>query len=139
MVYTFENHCKEDDTIKCSDGNKTIYLYTRGEEGNPSKALRDMLKYIEESRLENANNEALQKIHKFVEEVRHDEEVGVSYMKSFELERMYREEGMQIGIQAMILDNIEENVSKERTLEKLQKYFPITAREAEEYYEEVVK
>lgn len=98
-----------------------------------------MLKYIEESRVENANNEALQKIHKFVEEVRHDEEVGVSYMKSFELERMYREEGMQIGIQAMILDNIEENVSKERTLEKLQKYFPITAKEAEEYYEEIVK
>lgn len=139
MVYTFENHCKEDDTIECSDGNRTIYLYTRGTEGNPSKEMIDMLKYIEESRLENANNEALQKIHKFVEEVRHDEEVGVSYMKSFELERMYREEGMQIGIQAMILENMEENVSKERTLEKLQKYFPITASEAKEYYEEIVK
>lgn len=34
-MYTFETHCKEDPSIEYNDGIKTIYLYTRGTEGNP--------------------------------------------------------------------------------------------------------
>lgn len=134
MVYTFENHCKEDDTIEYEDGAKTIYLYTRGIEGNPSKDLQNMLKYIEESRQENARDENLKKIHEFVEKIRHDEEVGINYMKAFEMEKMYIEQGMEIGIQALILDNIEEHVSSEKILKKLQKRFGLTEEEAKEYY-----
>lgn len=134
MVYTFENHCKEDDTIEYEDGAKTIYLYTRGIEGNPSKDLQNMLKYIEESTQENARDENLKKIHEFVEKIRHDEEVGINYMKAFEMEKMYIEQGMEIGIQALILDNIEEHVSSEKILKKLQKRFGLTEEEAKEYY-----
>lgn len=143
MIYTFENHCREDDTIKCNDGIKTIYLYTKGTEGNPSEDLRNMLKYIEETTLENATNETLKNLHKYVEEIKHDEEVGISYMKAFELEKMYREEGMQEGIQqgiqqgmkALILDNLEENVSKEKIIGKLQRRFELSLEQAELYYQ----
>lgn len=134
MVYTFENHCKEDETVEYEDGIKTIYLYTRGTEGNPSKNLQNLLKYIEESTLENARDENLKQIHRLVDEIKHDEEVGVSYMKAFEMEKMYIEQGMEMGIQALILDNIEEHMPSEKILKKLQKHFNLTEERAEEYY-----
>lgn len=143
MVYTFENHCKEDHTVECNDGAKTIYLYTKGIEGNPGKDLQNMLKYIEESTLENAVNEDLRNIHSYVEEIRHDEEVGVSYMKAFELEKMYREEGKQQGIeqgvQALIAVCNSLGVTKEVTLEKLKEGFGITTEEANKNLEKYWK
>lgn len=47
MVYTVKKQCVEDSSISCEDGQKTIYLYTKGTEGSPSKELKDMLKYLE--------------------------------------------------------------------------------------------
>lgn len=44
------------------------------------------------------------------------------------------QEGLEKGIQAMILDNIEEKVLKGRIIAKLQKHFGLTASEAERYY-----
>lgn len=137
MMYTFETHCKEDPAIEYSDGIKTIYLYTKGTEGIPSKELRDMLKYIENSTLENANNKSLQEIHKFVNEIRHDEEVGVSYMKSWEMEKMLKEEGIrqgtELGIKALIETCMELGVSKEDTLIKIGQKFPLAIEESKGY------
>lgn len=44
------------------------------------------------------------------------------------------EQGIEKGIKALILDNIEGNVPKERIIAKLQKHFSINKLEAEEYY-----
>ncbi|MBO5293403.1 MAG: Rpn family recombination-promoting nuclease/putative transposase [Lachnospiraceae bacterium] len=98
MVYTFETRCKEDTTVEYEDGLKTIYLYTKGKQENSSQELSDMLKYMEKSTAENAKGATLQKIHTMVEEIKRDEEVGVSYMKSWEREEMIRQEGIQEGI-----------------------------------------
>lgn len=46
-----------------------------------------------------------------------------------------REEGRQEGIQAFILDYLEEGFSEERILEKLQKRFSLTSEKAQEYFE----
>ena len=46
-----------------------------------------------------------------------------------------REEGRLVGIQVLIQDNLEEQVPRERTLLKLQKYFDLEEEKAEEYYE----
>lgn len=51
------------------------------------------------------------------------------------------EEGMQQGmrqggIQALVLDNIEEQIPRERTIKKLQKRFGLTAEKSEQYYEQ---
>ena len=43
--------------------------------------------------------------------------------------------GVEEGIKAFILDNIEENIPKERTIEKLQRRFDITQEQAIEKYE----
>lgn len=45
------------------------------------------------------------------------------------------EQGREQGIQVFILDNIEENIPKQRILEKLQKRFTLSALKAEEYYD----
>ena len=97
MVYTFQKQCIEDSTIPYNEGITTIYLYTKGTEGNPSQELRDMLQYIESSIESNITNDDLAHINQMVESVRHDEEVGVSYMKSWEYEQMWLEEGIEKG------------------------------------------
>lgn len=46
-----------------------------------------------------------------------------------------REEGMQQGIQALLLDHLEEQVPKEKSIAKLQRFFGLTKEEAEGYYD----
>lgn len=56
--------------MEYDDGNTTIYLYTRGKEGNDRKALHDMLQYLERSKQENAVNGPLQEIQKLISETK---------------------------------------------------------------------
>lgn len=97
MVYTIKNQCEEDTSIPYDDGARKIFLYTKGEEGNPSQKLKDMLRYIEKTTDENVTNQDIDTIHHFVKRVKRRKEVGINYMKSWELERIYREEGRQEG------------------------------------------
>lgn len=46
-----------------------------------------------------------------------------------------REEGREEGIRAIILDNLEENIPKEKILIKLQKRFNLTEEQSEQYYQ----
>lgn len=99
MIYTVQNQCVEDNSIPYDDGAKKIFLYTKGREGNPSQALKDMLKYMEKTTEENITNRDIEAIHRIVGRVKGRKEVGISYMKSWELERMWREEGEKAGLQ----------------------------------------
>lgn len=99
MVYTVQNRCVEDSSVSYDDGLKKIYLYTKGTAGNPGKALRDMLKYIENSTDDNVTDENIAKIHGFVDKVKRDKEVGINYMKSWEREQIIREEGLKEGLE----------------------------------------
>lgn len=103
MVYTIKNQCIEVPDLAYEDGARKIILYTKGKltdapEGT-GQALRDMLKYMEKSTKENVTNSDLETIHHLVSEVKARKEVGINYMKSWELEEMYREEGMQRGLE----------------------------------------
>lgn len=93
MVYTIENSCREIPMMPYDDGAKSLFLYTNGTEGHPTKELRDFLQYVEKSCEENAKNEALKSIHRIVSEVKSNKEVSFEYMKIFEREQMIREEG----------------------------------------------
>lgn len=88
MVYTIENHCVEDVSVCYDDGVKKIFLYTKGTEGNPGRELQDMLKYMEESTEENVTNPDIEKVHRFVQKIKHKVEIGVNYMKSWEWDEM---------------------------------------------------
>ena len=99
MMYTVCNRCMEDPDIPYDDGMKKIYLYTKGSVGNTSQRLREMLQYIENSVVDNVTNEELATIHEYVNEVKHDKEVGIQYMKSWEHDAMMRAEGRAEGIE----------------------------------------
>ena len=53
-------------------------------------------------------------------------EVGLACRKTFEIEKHIREEGVQI----LILDNLEEQISEERILVKLQKHYYLAREKA---------
>ena len=44
-------------------------------------------------------------------------------------------EGREQGIASLVLDHIEEHMPKEKSIQKLQKFFSLTEEKAEEYYE----
>jgi len=110
MVYTIENHCTEDPTIPYNDGAKKIFLYTKGTEGNPSQALIDMLKYIQESTEENVTNQDIASIQQFVTKVKRKKEVGINYMKSWEVEKAARDEGYHEGFDDGFNDGFDNGV-----------------------------
>lgn len=99
MVYTIENHCVEDASVCYDDGVKKIFLYTKGTEGNPGRELQDMLKYMEESTEENVTNPDIEKVHRFVQKIKHKAEIGVNYMKSWEWDEMIRKEATREGLE----------------------------------------
>ena len=45
------------------------------------------------------------------------------------------EEGIETGMRYFVLDDIDEHVTRERSIIKLQKYFKLTEEEAEQYYD----
>ena len=97
MVYTVGRSCVEVPEMPYDDGARTIFLYTRGTEGNPTEELRQLLRYMENSVEENACTKELQELHKMVKAVKQDREVVLAYMKSYEIEERIRREGEAIG------------------------------------------
>ncbi|MDE6700158.1 MAG: Rpn family recombination-promoting nuclease/putative transposase, partial [Acetatifactor sp.] len=98
MVYTIKNGCIEMPELSYEDGARTIFLYTKGTEGNPPEDLRELLYYMEHTSEENAKTEDLQRLHEMVTAVKHDRKVGLTYMKSFEIEQRIRKEGFDEGL-----------------------------------------
>lgn len=140
MVYTIKNQCVEDISIPYDDGAKKIFLYTKGTEGNPSQELCDMLKYIEKTTADNVTNRDIEAIHRIVKKVKSRKEVGINYMKSWELEKIYREEGReegrQEGIQVLIRTCQNFKVSKEETVSRIMQNYSVEREEAEIYIKE---
>ena len=102
-----------------------------------------MLQYLENSIEANVKNHDLANIHKLMNEVKHDEEVGISYMKSWELEQIYKEtgrqEGIKEGIKALVETCEEIGISQEETLQKIQQKFFLPQDIAQEYIKEYWK
>lgn len=65
MVYTIRSKCDEEADMDYDDGARTIFLYTKGQKGNPPEGLRQLLHYMEHTKPENAANEDLQKSRKW--------------------------------------------------------------------------
>jgi len=78
MVYTIRNTCIEEPDMPYDDGSFTMFLYTKGQRGIPSRE-------------SNACNKDLEELHEMVSQVKMDEEVELEYMKVYEREEMIRE------------------------------------------------
>ena len=87
--------CEEIPSLKYDDGARTIFLYTKGTEGNPPKEISQLLHYMEHTTTENAVNDSLKSIDQMVNVVKHDKEVSLSYMKMIEWEKMLIRQGRE--------------------------------------------
>ena len=97
MCYTVKNSVQEEPEVEYEDGAVSLFLYTKGqEEGN--RELAQVLHYMEESTEENATTEELRSLHRYVNTIKKKKEVGVRYMKSWELEQMWRREARVEGL-----------------------------------------
>ncbi|MDD3339632.1 MAG: hypothetical protein PHS82_12340 [Lachnospiraceae bacterium] len=129
MVYTIKNGCVEEPDMPYEDGARTIFLYTRGEEGNPPEELQQLLRYMEHSTEENACNEDLKELHRMVEEVKHDGEVSIEYMKIFEREEMLRKQGYREGEIKNLIQLVSKKVKRGQDCKTI-----ATALESDEVY-----
>lgn len=98
IVYTIQNTCLEVPELPYDDGARSVFLYTKGQKGNVTQSLRDLLHYLEDSIEENATNETLKKIHDMVTMVKQNVEVSREFMKWFEIQKMWKEEGISLGL-----------------------------------------
>lgn len=92
MVYTVKNKCMEVPDMEYEDGAATLFLYTKGTEGIPNVAVKQLLRYMEDTIYENAVNEDLREIHRMVEIVKRDPEVGGMHIQMVEDILMLSEE-----------------------------------------------
>ena len=97
MIYTIRNQCVENPELPYDDGARTIFLYTKGKKGRDNESLSQLLDYMENTTRENAVTEELEDIQEMVDVVKEDAEVTVAYMKGFERDQMFLEEGKELG------------------------------------------
>lgn len=84
MVYTFENVCKEFPDLEYRDGLKFIYFNTTGKL-NIQKAKKELLTYLNNSKINNVTNDDIAQIHQYVNHVKQSAEVENQYMTLGEL------------------------------------------------------
>ena len=119
MVYTISNKCEEVPDMPYDDGAKTLFLYTKGTEGNPPEALKQLLHYMEDTRAENAVTPELRELHEMVTQVKCDKEVGLVYMKAYELEQKLLRQGSVIGEEKKLLNQIIGKVRKGKSVPEI--------------------
>ena len=95
MIYTIRSKCEEVPSMPYDDGACTIFLYTKGTEGDPPEELKQLLRYMEHTTEENIKNDNLRNIQQMVNIVKQDKEVSLEYMKVFEREEMLIQQGRQ--------------------------------------------
>ena len=123
MVYTIRNLCEEVPDMPYDDGARTLFLYTKGAEGNPSEELQQLLSYMETTTKENAKNEELRALQRIVDTVKQSEEVSISYMKIMEREEMLINEGISQGIS--------QGISRGKSIGEMQKLIQLVCRKVQ--------
>ena len=82
-------------------------------------------------------NQDISIIHRMVEKVKRRKEVGINYMKSWEIDAWNRQEGREEGRQEvieMLIDTLREvGLSREDIFRKLKEKFLLSDGKAEEY------
>lgn len=128
MLYTIKNKCIELPEMEYEDGASTLFLYTKGTEGVPSAAVKQLLHYMENTTYENAVNQELREIHRMVETVKNDREVGSMQIKI--VEEIYKLKQENIRQAEENARQAEENARQAEEIIKLRKELEQRKREA---------
>ena len=118
---------------------KKLFLYVGGELGGTEK-LKGLLQYFSESDTRNAPDADLEHLHSIVENAKHNQEVGKRYMTlqdmiDYEKKESF-EDGVALGIRALISSLKDLNIPTEQILEQLMQKFDLSMEEAKTYLEE---
>ena len=104
-IYTFENCCLEDPSIRMNDGAHKIFLCTAGNQDDCSEQMKEFLDYI-------AGNEAAstftKRLQEEVKKSKKQEKWRLDYMTLMEKYREKIEEGRQIGLEEGLEQGIEQ-------------------------------
>ena len=99
MYYEAGSVLKTHPGVSYNDGIRRIYLYVDGElpedAGDDERNIKNLMTYIGESTEANVTDEATRKLNEIVKRTKAKKDVGVRYMKSWELERDIRDEGRE--------------------------------------------
>ena len=116
--YTFENRCKEIPDLTMGDECTKIILNTKGtNDDEVEKSLVDFLHYVDHSSEENVPDdcdERLKHLHKKIYEIKSNEQMGVSYMKMEERDRLLVETGEIMGIVSIVRKIMEKEESNDK-------------------------
>lgn len=98
-----------------------------------------MLKYIEHSTTDNVTNQTIDELDRLVSTVKQSREAGINYMKSWEHEKIIRDEerriGIEQGIRAFISFCQELSFPRSEAAERLADKFDLSTEKAAEYLE----
>lgn len=101
--YSFQNECQEDTRAKLCDGNKTIFLSTRGKNKEQMpQSLVKFLKFVEADLAESEQDfgdELVKQFQDSIREIKTSREMGERYMLFEELLKEERQEGIAEGRQ----------------------------------------
>ena len=101
--YSFQNECQEDTHAKLCDGNKTIFLSTRGKNKEQMpQSLVKFLKFVEADLTESEQDlgdELVKHFQDSIREIKTSREMGERYMLFEELLKEERQEGLAQGRQ----------------------------------------
>lgn len=99
--YTFSMMCEEDADVRLGDGATRIFLNTQGKDReNVTEELIALLKYFETTTKDVADASGFERIrtlHRKVESIRNNEEIGVKYMNALEEKLLERQAGFEEG------------------------------------------
>jgi len=123
-IYTVKNIVEEDPEIEYNDGIRKLFLYTKGKKGG-TKALQDLLGYLQNTTGENAVDEDLKKLHTNVERLKSNKQIGVKYMHMQEVIKYAVKEEVEAAKKEL------EKEAKQKLEEAKQKMEEVMLRQAE--------
>lgn len=134
IIYTIKSQCLEEPTMVYDDGVLNLFLYVKGKKGAISQKLKELLHYMENTTRNNAINDSLQELHSMVNQIKHNKEVSISYMKLYERERMMRRAALVDPIKDILSDlgpipeEITTKIDCERDLSTLGRWLKLAAK-----------
>ena len=135
-VYTFENRCIQDPGIALGDGTTKIFLNPRSKEDDVGPGLANFLKFLIDGK---PVDDFTERLVEAVEAARNNKALEVEYMSYYanqwDVYNEGMEKGLEEGIKAFVLDYVEEGMSEEILLQKLQKRFELSGDRAKYYYD----
>ena len=138
-IYTFENICKEDNSVFLKDGAVKIFLNADSDQDDVSKGLKAFLDYVAGKKTE---DDFVRRLEEAVEQARKNREWRHEYMTLLMRDQENIEKGMEKGMEKgkiegraeeIIESGFEFGLSEKDILTRLQNKLDISLHAAQEY------